>query len=237
MYSDFYNYQKFYHSSIGNLLSSHVEDKLKKHCYLYNDQNIGCFGYCDYFLNFLNSYHLSISYCYPKKIGTSGESIRNGNKVLVDEESLPFDDSVFHHSFLIHYLENTLDRKRSLREIWRTLLPEGKLYLIVPNQKSLWYLSSKSPFSTGQGFSKKKITRELNDLFFDIQFIDRLVYFPNSNLNIIKNYKNIIDKFGSTFLKYFNGTYLCVAKKRIYADLSPKVEKQKNFTTGLVKKI
>ena len=35
---------------------------------------------------------------------------------------------------LIHYLENVYNAKLSLREIWRTLAPEGKLYLIIPKR-------------------------------------------------------------------------------------------------------
>ena len=65
-------------------------------------------------------------------MGISNEDISNTNKILIDEESIPFQDSFFDHVFLIHYLENTYNTQLSLREIWRTLAPEGKLYLICP---------------------------------------------------------------------------------------------------------
>ena len=71
MYFDFLNYQKFYDSTIGNSLSSHIESKLKKSCCLYEKQNIGCFGFCFPYLNFLKNYNSPISYCYPKKMGIS----------------------------------------------------------------------------------------------------------------------------------------------------------------------
>ena len=56
MYLDFLNYQKFYNSSIGKLLAHHIEFRLKKYCYLYNNQNIGCFGYSLPYLSFLKNY-------------------------------------------------------------------------------------------------------------------------------------------------------------------------------------
>ena len=74
MYLDFLNYQKFYNSSIGKLLANHIEFRLKKYCYLYDNQNIGCFGYSLPYLNFLKitiyHYHTAIQkeWVYQMKI-------------------------------------------------------------------------------------------------------------------------------------------------------------------------
>ena len=234
---DFLNYQKFYNSSIGNLLAHHIELKLKKYCYLRDNQNIGCFGYSLPYLNFLENHNLVLSYCYSKRMGISKEDIFKLNKVLIDEDRIPFQDSYFDHAFLIHYLENTYNLQLSLREIWRTLAPEGKLYLIIPNKKSSWYLSSTSPFSSGSGFSKKQINNLLNDSFFEIQSIERLVYFPNKNFLIVRKYKDLIDKIGSLFLKYFNGVYLCIVKKKIYANITSQIQSKKSMIKSIIKKI
>ena len=236
MYLDFLNYQNFYNSSIGNLLAHHIEFKLKKYCFLYENQNIGCFGYPLPYLDFLKNKNFSVSYCYSMRMGVSHENTLKTNKILIDEDRIPFQDSIFDHIFLIHYLENTYNMKLSLREIWRTLAPEGKLYLIIPNKKSSWYLSDQSPFSSGSGFSKKQIVDLLNDSFFEIQLIDRLVYFPNKNFFFIKKYKNLIEKFGSFIFKYFNGVYLCIVKKKIYADISPLVQTKKGLIKSIIKK-
>ena len=90
-------------------------------------------------------------------MGISSEDTFKTNKLLIDEDRVPFQDSFFAHVFLIHYLENSYNKQLSLREIWKTLAPEGKLYLIIPNKKSSWYYSSKSPFSSGNGFSKTRL--------------------------------------------------------------------------------
>ena len=237
MYLDFLNYQKFYNSSIGKLLANHIERRLKKYCYLYDNQNIGCFGYSLPYLNFLKNYNLSLSFCYSKRMGISSEDISKANKILIDEDRVPIQDSFFDHVFLIHYLENTYNTQLSLREIWRTLAPEGKLYIITPNKKSSWYLSSKSPFSTGNGFSKKQISKILNDSFFEIQSIERLVYFPNKDFHFVNKYKDLIDRLGSIFFKYFNGVYFCVVKKKIYANLTDQIQSKKRMIKSIIKKI
>jgi len=236
MYLDFINYQNFYNSSIGNLLGRHIELKLKKYCHLSDNQNVGCFGYTLPYLNFLKNYDLSLSYCYSMKMGVSDENISKTHKILIDENKIPFQDSVFDHIFLIHYLENTYNAKLGLREIWRTLAPEGKLYLIIPNKKSPWYLSYKSPFSSGKGFSKKQIRNLLNDSFFEIESIERHVYFPNKEFIFIKKHKDLIDKIGSFIFKYFNGVYLCIVKKRIYANIANRTQFEKGFIKNVVKK-
>ena len=231
MYLDILNYQKFYLSAIGKFLAHRIENQLKKYCYLYDNQNIGCFGYAHPYLSFLKEYNLSISYCYSKRMGISDEAVIKGKKILIDEERIPFQDSFFDHAFLIHYLENNHNTKLSLREIWRSLSPEGKLYIIIPNKKSSWYLSDKSPFSSGNGFSKKQISQLLEESFFDIQSIERLIYFPNLNIKFINH--DLIEKFGSILFKYFNGVYFCVVKKRIYAN----IKKQDLIKSSLVKKV
>tara|TARA_B100000963_G_scaffold313346_1_gene291239 strand:+ start:14974 stop:15678 length:705 start_codon:yes stop_codon:yes gene_type:complete len=234
MYLDLLNYQNFYKSSIGNLLARHIEFKFKKYCYLHNKQNIGCFGYSLPYLTFLKNYNLSLTYCYLKKMGLPSENISKTNKILIDEDRIPFKDSFFDHLFLVHYLENTIDLKLSLREIWRTLVPEGNLYLIIPNKKSSWYLSDKSPFSSGRGFSKKQIRDLLNDSFFEIQKIERIVYFPNKNYLFINKYKNFIDQIGSILFKYFNGVYLCIVKKKIYANVISQTKSKKSLIKSII---
>ena len=67
-------------------------------------------------------------------MGISSEDTFKTNKLLIDEDRVPFQDSFFDHVFLIHYLENSYNKQLSLREIWRILAPEGKLYIIIPNK-------------------------------------------------------------------------------------------------------
>ncbi|KFX72297.1 MAG: hypothetical protein FF85_00335 [alpha proteobacterium QL1] len=101
--------------------------------------------------------------------------------------------------------------------MWRVLSPEGTIYVILPNKKSSWNHSLNSPFSSGFGFSKNKIHHMFEDNFFEKLFIERLIYFPPWNLSLIQKNKFLFEKVGSYFWKFFNGVYICVAKKRLYA--------------------
>jgi SAM-dependent methyltransferase len=71
---------------------------------------------------------------------------------LVDEKYLPFTDSLFDQILLMHSLEYAKPTQSILRELWRVLAPGGKILLLVPNCKSLYWLINRSPFATGHRY-------------------------------------------------------------------------------------
>ena len=231
MYQDVIKLEKFYQSELGIFIKDRIFSKLKKYIHLYDGEKVGSFGFGEPYLNFTTKKRISIFNFFSKKIGVKknilNEKIFN---ILLDEEQLPIEDSFFNHIICIHYLENAENLKKTIRELWRVLSPEGKIYIILPNKKSSWSFSSRSPFSSGFGFSKNQINQILEDNFFETQFIDRLIYFPSWNFSLLLKNKFFLEKIGSYFWRFFNGFYLCVATKRIYVNPS-----QKNFS--FVKKI
>ena len=76
----------------------------------------------------------------------------------------------------------------------------------------------------------------MSDSFFEIELLERLVYFPNNEFFFIKKHKDLIDKIGSFIFKYFNGVYLCIAKKKIYANIANRTQFEKRFIKNIVKK-
>ena len=218
MYQDFNEFEKFYQSELGINVKYFISSKLKKYIYLYDGETLGSFGFGNPYLNLFAEKNIKIFNFLSKKVGIKKNSYSEKiTDVLLDEEKLPIEDLFFNHIVSVHYLENASNLKKNLRELWRVLAPEGKIYIVLPNKKSSWNISSGSPFSSGFGFSKNQITQILEDNFFETQFIDRLVYFPPWNSSMVIKNKFLFEKMGSYFWRFFNGVYLCVAKKRIYA--------------------
>ena len=218
MYQDYNEYEKFYQTELGKNVQYFISSQLKKFIYLYDGDTIGCFGFSHNYLNHVKVNKIKIFNCFSKKVGAK-KSLENNQSIniLLEEEKLPIEDLFLNHVLSIHYLENSSNLKKTLREFWRVLAPEGKAYIILPNKKSSWSHSSKSPFSSGFGFSKQQIYKILEDNFFETQFVERLIYFPPWNYKFILNNKFFFEKIGSYFWRFFNGVYLCVIKKRIYA--------------------
>ena len=72
---------------------------------------------------------------------------------LVDECDLPLLESVVDVALVVHGLELTDAPAEMLREIWRVLAPQGRLFLVVPNRRGVWARFDTSPFGHGQPFS------------------------------------------------------------------------------------
>lgn len=75
-------------------------------------------------------------------------------------------------------------------------------------------MSANSPFSSGLSFTKRNVENLFKESFFDIQFIERLVYFPNYNSNFIQNNKFFFDKIGSVFFQIFKCCTFVYFKKK-----------------------
>jgi SAM-dependent methyltransferase len=87
--------------------------------------------------------------------------------VQVDEKSLPFADAVFDQVVAIHALEFCDPVRKTLRDIWRVLAPQGRLLLVVPNRTSLMALLDNSPFGNGRPFSAGQLDTLLRDSMFE----------------------------------------------------------------------
>ena len=223
MYQDIIKLEKFYQSELGKAVQDRIYSKLKKYIYLHDGEKLGSFGFGEPYLSLLPKKKVSIFNFFSQRIGIKKNIINERlSNVLLDEEQLPIEDLFLNHIICIHCLEHSENLKKTLRELWRVLSPEGKIYIILPNKKSSWSFSSKSPFSSGFGFSKNQIVRILEDNFFEVQSVDRLVYFPSWNSKLLLNNRFFLEKIGSYFWRFFNGFYLCVATKRIYANSEPK---------------
>jgi len=223
MYQDINKLEKFYQSELGKAVQDRIYSKLKEYIYLHDGEKLGSFGFGELYLSLLPKKKVSIFNFFSQQVGIK-KNITNEKllNVLLDEEQLPIEDLFLNHIICIHYLEHSENLKKILRELWRVLSPEGKIYIILPNKKSSWSFVSQSPFSSGFGFSKNQINQVLEDNFFEIQSIDRLVYFPSWNSRLLLNNRFFLEKIGSYFWRFFNGFYLCVATKRIYANSESK---------------
>lgn len=88
---------------------------------------------------------------------------------LVFEEDLPLPDASIDCILLIHALEYTENSFETLNEIWRVLVPNGQLIVIVPNRSGLWARNACTPFGYGEPYSRQQIVRlfEKHILFLD----------------------------------------------------------------------
>ncbi|MDX1709879.1 MAG: class I SAM-dependent methyltransferase, partial [Rhodovibrionaceae bacterium] len=82
-----------------------------------------------------------------------------GLTALVDERELPLPDFSVDRVILVHAMESAESLPEMLTEIWRVLMGDGRLILVVPNRRGIWARSDRTPFGFGRPFSPAQITR------------------------------------------------------------------------------
>jgi SAM-dependent methyltransferase len=124
-------------------------------------------GYCGPYVDSLATKIDRVILAHPALQGFEAWPPDKPNCVVqVDDKSLPFADALFDQVIAIHALEYAEPVRRSLREIWRVLAPQGRLLIIVPNRASLVALLDHSPFGNGRPFSAAQIDHLLRDSLF-----------------------------------------------------------------------
>jgi len=135
---------------------------------------------------------------------------------IVEEDEWPLPDSSIARILLVHCLEFVGDTENFLRELWRVLIPGGRVMVIVPHRRSLWAQSELSPFGYGQPFSAS----QLQQLFSKQMFRSRLVgrglhlplWWPKPGVNIALN----IERYGVKWTKGLGGLLFMEAEKELY---------------------
>ena len=141
------------------------------------------------------------------------------NRTLLSYEGLwPFADNTFDEIIIIHGLEYAQNTGSILEESYRSLRPEGRLIVIVPNRRSVWVHSNKTPLGFGQPHTLTQLSSILNKYeFIPIEVARGLYSFPYKNSP--NNMWPWFELIASRTLQKFSGLVGVVAIKRVYAGL------------------
>ena len=141
-------------------------------------------------------------------------------------EQLPFDSDSLDVALLSHTLEFTHEPHQVLREVDRTLIPEGHVVILGFNPWGWWMWWRLTlgwrgaPPWCGRFIPLTRLKDWLQLLGFDI--VDQQGYFyrpPLSSKRVMQKL-HFMERIGHRFWPFFSGAYLVVAKKRV-ATLTP----------------
>lgn len=103
----------------------------------------------------------SFSVFLPKFLGEKKVNWNNNNvSVLGDEAHLSFLTGSYNAAFVFHGLEYMEDPKNFLEGLWKTLTPDGRLMVMVPNRMAGWKRSG----VPGQNWVKAFAYRDIRNL-------------------------------------------------------------------------
>lgn len=146
---------------------------------------------------------------------------------LVQEDALPLETSSVQCVIAVHLLENVSDPAAILEEIWRILVPEGRLILVAANRRGLWTRFEHTPFGHGRPFSKGQLSNLMRKAkLTPVRWGDCLNFPPMRYSRLIKTYP-WIERVAHRVWPVFCGAYVVTARKRLYQGVATKNTREK----------
>lgn len=153
----------------------------------------------------------------PARQGALQWPIGKDSKVaLVDENELPIETASVQCVVVLHLIENVADPGEVLDEIWRILVPEGKLILVASNRRGLWTRFEHTPFGNGRSFSRGQLSTLLRKAKLTPSSWNHGLNFPPIRINGLMRFYPFVDKIGARLWPLFCGAYVVTATKRLY---------------------
>lgn len=218
MYPDVLQMHTFYRSPLGQYCEAVLAERVLDEWDEGQPLRLGGLGYTSPILQHWSDQSAVRMNLMPAPMGVMAwPEVGDNKSLLVDEIALPLPDESLDRLVLSHCLEHVHGPRRLLREAWRLLAPEGKLIMVVPNRRSLWALSDKTPFGHGRPFSRGQLAHLLEECQFDVlAWVGALYGIPRPGSAGLSSW---MEKWGRRVWPGWPGVWLVEARKRVGAPI------------------
>ncbi len=141
-----------------------------------------------------------------------------GNRVAMSHEAmLPFSDATFNRILVIHALEHSHHAGDFMKELWRVMIPGGRVIALVPNRMGFWSHSTSSPFGEGSPFSLGQMKDAFESAGFTHMRTASSLFMLPSQWRWNVRLAGIMELFGQLLCPLLGGVLLVEAEKQVYA--------------------
>lgn len=152
---------------------------------------------------------------------------------LVYEDRLPLPDSSVDKILIMHLLEVTKDPAEVLREVWRVLVPSGRVLAIVPYRAGAWARAEATPMGLGRPFSRSQLSRLMDDCWLDTVNVRRCLYVPPSRKRFILGSANAWERVGRRVVPRFAGLVAVEGRKTLSRGIPARPRKLADLVPAL----
>ncbi len=142
---------------------------------------------------------------------------------LIHRGDWPLPDATIDRLVMVHDLEFARNPVDLLHEAWRTLTPEGRLIIVVPNRTGLWARAEHTPFGHGRPYTAGQIRTMLKDTGYVVEKMGGALLFPPFHKAFWIRAGNLIIEPMAGFCPVVSGIHVIEATKRLYAPLAEPV--------------
>jgi SAM-dependent methyltransferase len=145
---------------------------------------------------------------------------------LVADDTLPLPDASVDRVLVVHALEATANERDQLREIWRVLVPGGRVILVVPNRQGIWARSEGTPFGYGRPFGRSQLTALLREAMFSPLGWTEALAVPPFRLRPMLRTGTNWERIGRVLWPAFAGVLIVEATKQLYQGIPARERKR-----------
>lgn len=214
---DVVDLREFYATPLGQVAQESLAKAVSKNAKLSNDLEMVGMGYPVPIFDKLAADNPNAIILMPARQGAlQWPRGKNSKVALVDEDELPIETASVQCVIVLHLLENVSEPSEILDEIWRILVPEGKLILVATNRRGLWARFEHTPFGNGRPFSKGQLSVLLRKAKLTPSSWGDCLNFPPARIKRLIRFYPYIDKIGHRLWPVFCGAFIVTATKRLY---------------------
>jgi SAM-dependent methyltransferase len=145
---------------------------------------------------------------------------------FADETELPFQDFSIDRVLMVHALESSEHPGDMLREAWRVLSGGGRLMVVVPNRRSLWSMTERTPFGFGQSYSAGQLSKLLRSVSFTPLQTARALHFLPWRSRAWLSAAPGWERFAVSWVPGLAGAVIIEATKQLYGAQPVKAQRR-----------
>jgi SAM-dependent methyltransferase len=220
MYDDVSQIRDFYASPLGQLARRIVARRIRARWDNVSGMDVIGLGYASPYLRVFNGEARLAAALMPAQQGVV-QWPREGpyRSALVEETQLPIRDTSIDCVLVVHGLEHVEARRAYLREIWRVLMPQGRVILVLPNRRGAWSRFETTPFGHGRPYSVPQIERLLRDAMLEPVGVTPCLFAPPFQARALRAAALPWERLGARLWPAFSGVIIVEAIKQIYAEI------------------
>lgn len=221
---DIISLQQFYDSPFGQDVSALLCQSIDAMWPSMEGDAVLAVGYCNPFLSNAMAGAASLQVAMPADQGAAFWPVGKGNHVFMSQlDQLPLPDAYFNRVLLMHSVEHTESLSGLMSELWRVLVPGGRIMMVVPSRMGFWCHSSRSPFGYGRTFSTAQLKHLLAPHQFTVTRTRSALFMPPLPVRMLWRVAAQVEMVARVICPFVGGVLLLEAQKQIYASIKQPV--------------
>jgi len=218
MFHDVVELRDFYDSRLGEVARHMIRRQVRQVWPNVRQQRVLGIGYATPYLRQFRSEAERVLAFMPSQQGVLHWPHDGPNAVgLIDETALPLPDYSIDRVLLVHSLEHTEQLRPLLSEIWRVMMGDARLLVVVPNRRSLWARLERTPLGQGRPFSQSQLSRLLREMQFVPRQAHPALFVPPTRARTLLGAAPAWERVGKRWFPRFSGVVMIEASKQVYA--------------------